>query len=98
MMWVEDGHVHGYKLWIGDLPNSFPNHELREALHRICRVDDISCIRAPRCYTGQWCAIVSITCPQDAQAMYEYLKGVKVHGDDGKPRFLLYKWYHGRRH
>lgn len=97
MEWVEDGFVHGFKIWIGDLPASFSNHALRDCLLEVCRVDDINCIRSPKCSTGQWCAILTIRCPHDAQKLYQHLGEVKVHHDDGKPRFIVYKWYNGRR-
>ena len=77
MQWVQDSHVHGYKIWVGDIPSTIQNYQVRDWALDICALDDVNCIRS-KTHTQHWCCIMTIRAEQSAMAVFEKLKTIRV--------------------
>jgi hypothetical protein len=91
-IWVQEGWVHGYKVFIGDLPKSIGKMDLA---HCTQGQADLA-VNANASRSGMAYAIVTFLDLEEAVACFKKACGIRFDHGQGQWHWASVKWFRGR--
>ena len=96
--WVREGYVHGYKIWVGDVPSTITDRDCRAWISQRGHCDDLHIMRF-QSKSGDICMIGTFTDLNVATNTMAYLKTVRCKRGSPPDEYWQHfhcKWFYGR--